>query len=156
MKKIFYLMMVLPFLLTACDEDDNDFDFPDVKIDVQISGAKIVKGTIYIVQGNVLDIESIKVVPANAKKQVLIGSVNYYWDRMFVGATALEPYSYSIDTGYVMTGKHLLQMKCSLLAVNYSPALGYLVYPVKVVESENDIPDGEMSTQFTVTPNIHD
>ncbi len=156
MKKIFGFMMLLPLLLTACSEDDNDFDFPDVKFDVHISGAKIVDGKIYVVRGDVLNIEGIEVAPVDANERVMIGSVSYYWDGMFIGTNGLEPYSCSIDTKNTKPGKHLLQMKCSLFAVNYPIVNGYLSYPVKVVENEDDIPDGVVATKFTIIPTIDD
>ena len=57
MKKVFYLLLFLPLFMVSCD--DNDDDFPKVKMSVEISGAKVVDRTIYVVQGDTLSIDSI-------------------------------------------------------------------------------------------------
>lgn len=154
MKKVFYLLLFLPLFMVSCD--DNDDDFPKVKMSVEISGAKVVDRTIYVVQGDTLSIDSIGVVAVDHNREVVIAATSYYWDRMYVGTVALSPFEFSIDSGLLMTGRHLLQMRSTLLAVDYSPVVAILTYPVRIVDDEADIPDGDIETTLIITPDIDD
>ena len=153
MKKLIYLLMALPLLFVSCDDDD---DLPKVKIGIETSGCKIVDGTIYVVQGDTLGIDSISITPIDPKNKVALASVNYFWDRMYVETTNIPPFAFAITTGNLMTGRHLLQMRGSVLAVNYAPAIAYIDYTVMVVESAEDIPSGKVETAMIVTPDIDD
>ncbi len=155
MKKVFYLLLVLPLLMVSCD-DDHDDDFPRVKMSIDISGAKVIDNTIYVVQGDTLSIDSISVVPVKHNQKVVIAATSYYWDRMYVGTATIPPFDYSVDTGLLMTGRHLLQMRSSLLAVDYPPVVAIMTYPVRIVEDEADIPDGNIETTLIITPEIDD
>ena len=155
MKKVFYLLLFLPLFMVSCD-DNHDDDFPRVKISVDISGAKVIDRTIYVVQGDTLTIDSIGVVSVDHNKEVVIAATSYYWDRMYVGTSTMPPFDISVDTGLLMAGRHLLQMRSSLLAVDYSPVVAILTYPVRIVEDEADIPDGDIETTLIITPYIDD
>lgn len=154
MKKVFYLLLLLPLFMVSCD--DHDDDFPRVKMSVGISGAKVIDNTIYVVQGDTLSVDSIGVVAIDKNRQVIIAATSYYWDRIYVGTTSIPPFDFSVDTGLLMTGRHLLQMRSSLLAVDYPPVVAYISYPVKIVGDESDIPDGKVETTLFITPEIDD
>ena len=153
MKKVLFILMALPLFLVACDDDD---DFPNVNIGIETSGCKIVDNVLYVVQGDTLSIDSITVQPVNSKDKVAIAAVNYYWDRMYLGLTKIPPFQISFATDKAMVGRHLLQMRCSLLAVDYSPAIALLSYRVVIVNDESEIPKGEIKTSLFIKPDIDD
>ena len=155
MKKVFYLLLLFPLFMVSCD-DDHDDDFPQVRMSVDISGAKVIDNTIYVVQGDTLSVDSIGVVAVDKNRQVIIAATSYYWDRIYVGTTSIPPFDFSVDTGLLMTGRHLLQMRYSLLAVDYPPVVAYISYPVKIVAEESDIPSGKVETTLLITPEIDD
>lgn len=155
MKKVFYLLLFLPLFMVSCD-DDHDDDFPRVKMSVDISGAKVINNTIYVVQGDTLSIDSIGVVAVDHNRQVVIAATSYYWDRMYVGTSTIPPFDFSVDTGLLMNGRHLLQMRSSLLAVDYPPVVAFITYPVRIVADESDIPEGKGETTLLITPEIDD
>ena len=155
MKKVFYLLLLFPLLMVSCD-DDHDDDFPKVSISINLSGAKVIDGTIYVVQGDTLSIDSIGVMAVNQNQQVAIVATSYYWDKMYVGTSTIPPFEFSVDTGLLMKGRHLLQMRSSLIAVDYAPVVAIITYPVKIVAEETDIPNGEVETTLFIIPDIDD
>lgn len=149
MKKLYYLLLLaLPLIgMSSCDDDD---DVPDVSLSATIDGATRVDNTLYVISGDTLDIESINLID-NTKKGAVIGSATYFWDYYRIGGTIVSPYGMQIDTEGVQLGNHLLQIKVSIYAVDYSPCIGYMEYPVKIVASENDIPtDGDIEPSPTL------
>ena len=154
MKKVLYLLMALPLFFASCDDDDNDF--PRVKIGIDVSGCQVVDGVIYVVQGDTISVDSLNVVAVDGKTKVAIAAVNYYWDRMYVDTNVIPPFQFSIDTGKAMIGRHLLHMRCSLLAVDYPPVIAHLDYPVRIVASPQDIPNGNVSGPLFIVPEIDD
>lgn len=155
MKKLFYLLLALPVFMgmISCDSDD---EFPPVDITVSIDGATRVGNTLYVVQGDTLDIASINMVD-NTSKGAVIGSATYFWDYYRVGGTIVKPYGMSFDTADVALGLHLLQVQISIYAVDYAPCMGYISYNVAVVSSESDIPtDGDIENDPVVSAVIRD
>lgn len=152
MKKLVLLLLALPFILVACDDDDK---VPDVDFDITMSGGVSVDGTIYMVQGDTLDVESITVIAgSNVKKGVAIGGATYYWDYDIAGATVTPPFGYSFDTQYARIGNHLLQIECPVLAIDFAPATAIVSYFVSIVEKKEDIPAGPVDQHTTVRPEI--
>lgn len=153
MKKLYYfLLMALPVLFFASCDDDNNL--PDVKVSIQVDGGVSVNDILYVVQGDTLKVEDIKVINQEEGKNAMITSASYSWDYMFLGVSVTPPFGVKIPTDNVQPGKHLLQIECPLFAVDKSPANLYMAYKVYVVESVDDIPSGEAVTEFTVNPGI--
>lgn len=149
MKKLFYLLLLaLPVIgMNSCDDDD---DVPNVSLSATIDGATRVDNTLYVVSGDTIDIELINLID-NTKKGAVIGSASYFWDYYRLGGTIVAPYGMDIDTKGVPVGNHLLQIRVSIYAVDYSPCVGYMEYLVKIVASENDIPtEGDIEPSPTV------
>lgn len=149
MKKLLYLLMLaLPVIgMTSCDDDD---DLPNVSLTATIDGVTRVDNTLYVVSGDTIEVESINLID-NTKKGAVIGSASYFWDYYRLGGTIVAPYGMDIDTDGIPLGNHLLQIKVSIYAVDYSPCIGYMEYPVKIVASESDIPtEGEIEPSPTL------
>ncbi|MCM1517915.1 MAG: hypothetical protein NC117_04665 [Pseudoflavonifractor sp.] len=152
MKKLVLLLLVLPFILTACDDDDK---IPDVNFDVTMSGGVSIDGTVYVVQGDILSVDGITVIAGdNVTKGVSLGGATYYWDYEFAGATVQAPFGCSFDTESARIGNHLLQIECPVLAVGFAPATALVSYFVTVVESEDDIPAGAEDAHGVVKPEM--
>ena len=157
MKKIFYLaLMALPlaFLANSCHDDGDDL--PDVTFQMTIENATNVDGVIYVVQGEELKISSIDVQNRDTSKKALITAANYYWDGFFLGYNLVSPFAFDIEiTDRTPVGRHELEIESSVVAVDKSPAVALCVYPVMVVASAEEIPEGG-ATYFTVHPTISD
>ncbi len=153
MKKILLILgLVLPMLgFVACD---NDKDMPNVTFSIEIDDAVKVGNTIYVVSGDTIDIESITVRNNESDKGAGIASASYYWDHIFIGTNVLAPYGMDIAIGEtVPVGNHELVIECPVFAQDKSLATAWLGYEVKVVESEEDIPDNGTTT-FVVKPSV--
>ncbi|MDE6368684.1 MAG: hypothetical protein K2K94_05550 [Muribaculaceae bacterium] len=153
MKKLYYfLLLALPVMMFASCDDENSL--PSVDVTIQNDGGVSVNDEIYVVQGDTLSVESINVVNKEHGKNAIITSATYSWDYAFVGVSVTPPYGAQFITENMPIGEHLLQIECPVYAVDKSPAMMYMAYKVKVVESVDDIPSGNQVTQFTTTPGI--
>ncbi len=144
MKKMFYLLLVLPLLgLTACSDDD---DIPNVDVTVSIEGATRVGDVLYVVEGETLSVTSINLVD-NTAKGAVIGSASYFWDYYRFYATINRPYGMSLSTVDMPLGNHLLEAIITIYAVDYAPCQGYINYKVRIVPSADDIPTDSVAEE---------
>lgn len=141
MKKLFLMMLAVPFLMATSCDDDNDL--PNVDVAVNFQDVTRVDDVIYVVQGEPLTVESIT-LEDHTKKGAVIGGAEFFWDYEHLLSTIVQPYKMTLDTEGILVGNHLFQIAISIYAVDYSPCEGYMAYKVKVVESADDIPsDGD-------------
>lgn len=154
MKKLLYLLLaVVPFIFTACHDDD---DLPKVDFNITISNGTYSDGTVYMVQGQTLTVESITVTNLESNKGAMITAASYYWDGYYLGASIQTPYAFEIETtDKTPVGRHTLQIVCPLLAVDKELATAVISYPVEVVATADDMPTGG-TTAFTGTPSVSD
>lgn len=139
MKKLFYLLIAVPFVfLAACSDDDK---LPDVDLTVAFEDCAISQtdNTIYVVQGKSFDIASINLV-VNEDKKGDLGVVNYYIDGYRIGASVEKPYSATISTEGMEPGTYLLNIEAGIYVVDYPVCIGVVGYNVKVVAEESEIP----------------
>lgn len=143
MKKILFILMALPFLLSSCDDEEK---VPDVSVDVEFSGATLVDGVVYVVQGNDFAIKSVAVSKDSPTKDAMINRAAYHWDYGDVGFNPLAPFAYQFETAHLPVGSHSLLIECQLLVVGYPVMTAALSYPVEIVASADEIPsDGRDS-----------
>lgn len=153
MKKVYYfLLMALPILFFASCDDEKSL--PDVDVSIQIEGGVRVDGIIYVVQGETFSVEAINIQNREQGKEALITSATYSWDYRYAGVSVTPPFGAEFETEGMELGKHLLQIECPVFAVDKSPASLYMAYKVMIVESSEDIPQGEATTEFVADPGI--
>ena len=157
MKKILFLLLaIMPLALVSC-HDENDL--PDVDFTVTVTGGTYVDGSIYVVQGENLVINSILVHNKENGKAAMINSAAYYWDGYYLGTAIQPPFGFEIETTEeTPLGKHSLEIVSPLLAVDKEIATSVLVYNVTIVGSADDIPAGGTNTFIgipTVSDNSH-
>lgn len=153
-KYLILLLLLVPALaLTSCHDDK---DLPDVDFNFTFENAVNVDGTLYVVQGETMEITDIQVVNKDEGKGALITAANYYWDYYYLGSNVEPPYGFAIaTTDETPLGGHILEVESPLFAVDKEPAVSVVVFDVEVVASAEDIP-GEGTTTTRVTPQISD
>ena len=146
MKKLLYLLLLLPLgFLASCSDDD---DLPAVEVTVNIDNAVDSNGHLYIVSGEPLTVQSINVESLNGKATGISG-VNYVLDHVGLGYNIVSPFGAQINPAYLPVGNHLFTLSFDVLQVDKSIAYAQLSTIVTVVESAEDLPDG--ATPGTVT-----
>ncbi len=138
MKKLLYLLLLLPLALVtaSCDDDDK---VPDVSINTSIEGGVYKDGVIYVVQGTPLVLEVS--LDNHTDKEGQLGVITFYWDHYLAGQAVTVPYTFEFPTAAQPVGNHLLQAEMPVYVVDYPLCVGYFDYVVKIVPSADDLPD---------------
>lgn len=143
--------MILPMLMiTSCDDDKN---LPPVHVTINVSGVTEVGNALYVVQEDGFQVDAVNLVN-NGDKNAVIGATSYFWDGQHIGTTAQAPFAFEFKLDQTQIGAHLFQVECSILAVDYAPAVAQLSYKIYVVESADDIPGGVNPTNKTLTTTV--
>lgn len=150
MKRLLFLLLALPLLMTSCKDDD---DMPNVDFNVDITGGVNVGGVIYVVKGDTLKINSVEIV-SHDDKNAAIGAVSYFWDGNFLLTNPIPPYGIKITTGQMAINKHHLHFNCPVYVVDYPILTAYFDYQVRLVDVPDSIPEGPtqpITASFTLT-----
>lgn len=148
MKKLLYLLLLMPLgFLASCHDDD---DMPSVDITVNIDNAVDANGKIYIVSGEPLTVTGITAEGLGGKAAGISG-VNYVLDHVGMGYTIVSPFGGSIPAAYLPVGNHLFTLAFDVLQVDKTIAYAQLSNIVTVVESEEDLPDGAVPGAVALT-----
>ncbi|MDE6040165.1 MAG: hypothetical protein K2F99_01170 [Muribaculaceae bacterium] len=140
MKKFLSLMLFLPLVALVASCSDDDKSLPNVDIGLQIENAVTADGTIYVVQGNELNVAALTVTNLD-EGNAGISAASYYWDYDFLGTNYVPPFGIEIQTSEnTPLGKHVLEVQCPVFAVNKEPAQAFLQFPVVVVETADELP----------------
>lgn len=149
MKKLLFLLLLLPLgLLVSCNDDDDRM--PSVDIAVQFENAVQADGGLYMVAGDSLTVKSVTVKSLTDKPAALAG-VSYFLDHEFMGYNRVAPFGGSIHPGYLPVGKHLVTLAFDVLQVDKSIAFARVASVVTVVENADSLPSG--TTPGTVVLN---
>lgn len=155
MKKLLYAcLMALPlaFVATSCDDDEN---LPNVELNVAVSGGKFIDGTLFVVQGDTISIDSVTVTNLDKGKAAMLVSATYYWDAFCLGTAIVQPFKFQIVTNdSTPVGQHLLQIETPILADDKSAAIGLLNYSVQVVADSLDVPQKTPSNPIVTAPTL--
>ena len=141
MKKLFYLLLILPVLgiIASCDDDN----MPNVKIGMNFQNVRVVDGTAYVVVPDTFTIEDLFVTAADENgKPAGRGPVAYSFDGIPV-----SPYSYDIYTGGLkmvtdsaLEGQHVLTASMNVFQDGSEIASCSAWLPIVVVLNADDIP----------------
>lgn len=152
MKKLLYLLLMLPLGFFASCSDEKDL--PSVDITVNIENAVDANGKVYIVEGEPLTVSGIEVKSLNGKAAGISG-VNYVLDHVGFGYTIVEPFGGTIDAEYLPAGNHLFTLAFDVLQVDKSIAYAQLSTVVTVVPSAEDLPDGATPGNVALTYHLN-
>lgn len=154
MKKLLYLLFLLPMaLFFSCSSDS---DYPNVDITVTMDNVTEVDGLLYAVQTDTVAVESVT-VKSNTGETATLSSVEYIIDYRNVGVSIVSPFSYLFPMQYLARGTHLFQIYMGVLQVDKSMASALVSNQLRVVPSEADLPVsapplGKVSVTYTVSP----
>lgn len=153
MKKLLYLLLLLPLgFLASCSDDD---DLPSVKVDVTFDNVVDHDGHLYIVAGEPLTVSSITTEGLGGKEAAISG-VNYVLDHIGMGYTMTVPFGGTINAAYLPVGNHLFTLSFNVLQIDKSIAYAQLSNIVTVVASAEDLPDGAtpgpVTLSYTLNP----
>ena len=146
MKRLIYLLLVLPLLglVSSCDDDK---DLPQVSLSIDYTGATEEDGTIYVVQGDTLNVTALRAVPAEGTKAATLGVVAYFWDGIPQGRTAISPFAISINTADMELGQHYLGVNATVLQVDKEVGFAVTRFPIVIVANDSEQPgDGNGGT----------
>lgn len=139
MKKLFYLLLLLPFsLLVSCDKEElKPFD-----LTLTLGGVTQVDGTFYAVAGDNVTIEGLNVNPTGGK-ETAVANVMFYVD-----AVPLFPNPWDACNGITFSTQNLrlglnkVGITGNLLQVGQPLSEFASSFSLIVVENEDELPAG--------------
>lgn len=152
MKKLLYLLMLLPLgFFGSCSDKD---DLPAVEVAVNFDNAVEYDGKLYIAEGDSLDVDSITTTSLT-DKAAAITSVNYTLDHVVMGYTIIKPFGGEIPAAYLPAGNHLFSLTFNVLQVDKSIAIAQISTVVCVVP-KSELPQGTtlgpVTLKYTLNP----
>ncbi len=145
MKKLLYLLILLPLgLLASCSSDD---DLPDVNVFVSFDNVVADNNELYVVRGDTLKITSVH-IKGNSTTAAIINGVNYRWDYSVLIWQPIAPYNVSFLTDKFREGPHVLSMYMDIAQVDKTLAYGVLEFKVNVVPDKASLPGSKVPGPF--------
>ena len=139
MKKLFYLLFLLPVaLLMSCNDDK---DFSPVDMTLSLTGVTEYNGTFYAIQGEDVTIDNLSVKAADGKNTD-VANVTFYFDGIPLIGTPVNPFLGTFSTENIPAGTYSLSIDGNLLQVDSSIKVFAVNFPVTIVETAEDLPDG--------------
>ena len=140
MKKLLYLLLLVPFaLLTSCDKDD---DLQPFDLTLTLGGVTQSDGVFYAVSGDEVTIEGLTVKPL-CDKQTTVANVLFSIDGALIfpnpwNATG----TLTFPTEVLPLGRNAVNVTGNLLQVDQSIKNFVANFTIVVVESEDELPAG--------------
>lgn len=140
MKKLFYLLFLLPLAFFAsCDDDD---DVAQVDLEVTVSGVTKVNNAFYTVSGNTVVIDGLTAKSLTDKTATVTG-VRYYLDKIPIWASYEDgKFSFDFSTENIPAGSHVINITATVLQVDKSITSAVMNVPLNIVAEETELPDG--------------
>ena len=153
MKKLLYLLLVIPFamMFSSCSNDD---DLPNVDITMSFDNAAVKDGAVYVIQDSVFSITGITTKAVNSNQQSAIANVRYFWNGIPAPGLTWSDLPAEIDMAQMPqpeNGENILGLRATLLETDKSIAFTALNVPIIAVENEESLPDGLTIGQASVT-----
>lgn len=140
MKKLLYLLLLLPFgFLASCSDDD---DFPSVNITTSFDGGTFYDNTIYAVVGDTLSVQGIEATPIPGTKNAAIANPVVFWNHTPIYPTLFTQAGQYPSVVCVQPGTAVLSTAFTILQEDKSIATGENQYLVKIVADSSELPSG--------------
>lgn len=155
MKKLFYLLFLLPLAFFASCNDDNDI--AQVDFQVTLSGVTQSNNNFYTILDNTVTIDGVSVKSLTDKAATITG-VRYYLDGYPIWASVEDNnFTFDFSTDNLKTGEHVLAITATVLQVDKTITQSVINVPLFIVENEEALPDGApaigtYSTVLTMNP----
>ena len=149
MKKLFYLLYLLPLsLLFSCDSDK---DFSPVDMTLTLSGVTLYNQNFYSIAGDDVTIQSLTTKAQDGKNSA-VSNVVFYLDGMPLWGLPGNPFDGIISSEDLPAGNHTLDVTGTLLEEGSSIMTFAASYNLIVVDNSGDIPSGapEIGTYSSV------
>ena len=150
MKKLLYLLLVLPFamMISSCSSDN---DLPNVNVSMTFDNAAEKDGSIYVVQDSVFSITGLTTKAVDSNKQSAIVNVKYFWNGL--PAPDLTWSGFPMEIKLAEEGRNVLSLQATLLEVDKSMAFATINVPIVAVDKVENLPAGLTlgEATFTVT-----
>lgn len=146
MRKLLYLLLVLPFamIMASCSDDD---DLPDVQITMNFGNAAVENGVLYVAQDSILTLNSIETKAMDANQSAALVNARYYWNYIPAPSLTWSNFPLEIDIDAMPlteSGNNLFGLQATLLETDKSIAYTNIQVPIKVVASVEDFPAGQV------------
>lgn len=158
MKKLLYLLLVIPFamMISSCSSDK---DLPNVDITMTFDNAAVKDGTVYVIQDETFSMTGITVQAVDTKQQAAIANIRYFWNGIPAPSLTWSSLPMEINMAEMPqpeNGENVLSLRATLLETDKSIAYTALNVPIIAVENEAALPDGltlgEATLIFSNTP----
>ena len=137
MKKIYYLLFLLPLsFLMACSDD-----FTPVDMTVTLNGVTTSGESFYTVEGEDVSVENLEVKSIDGKPTAY-SNVLFYFNGVPLMGNPENPLSAGFSTEDIPAGTYTLSITGSLLQEDASLKAFAVNYPLVIVSSQDDLPAG--------------
>lgn len=158
MKKLLYLLLVLPFamMISSCSSDK---DLPNVDITMSFDNAAVKDGVVYVLDNETFSITGLTTKAVDSNQQSAIVNVCYFWNGIPAPGLTWSSFPMEINMAEMPQpedGENILGLRATLLETDKSIAYTAINVPIVSVESEEDLPAGltlgEATLTFSNTP----
>ena len=152
MKKLLYLLLVIPFtmMVASCSDDK---DLPNVDITMSFDNAVVKDGIVYVEQDAVFSITGLTTKSVDSNQQSAIANVRYFWNGIPAPGLTWSNFPMEINIAEMpepASGNNILGLNATLLETDKSMSYCSLSIPIKSVKLE-DMPDGQEPGEATLT-----
>ena len=153
MKKLLYLLLVLPFamMISSCSSDK---DLPNVDIKISFDNAAVKDGKVYVMENDVFSITGLTTKAVDSNQQSAIANVYYFWNGIPAPGLTWSNFPMEINMAEMPLAKdgvNALGIKATILETDKSMAYTVFDVPIVAVENEEDLPDGVQLGEATFT-----
>ena len=137
MKKLYYLLLLLPFsLLLSCSDDK---DFSPVDMTLTLDGVTLVNDNFYTIAGEKVSIENLSVKSIDGKNSA-VTNVLFTLNGVPLNGVPGNPFVATIPTENLAAGTYSLEISGNLIQVDSSIKIFAVSYPLTIVENEESLP----------------
>lgn len=138
MKKLLYLFLLLPFsLLISCNDDK---DLSPVDLTLTLSGVTESDDVFMTVAGEEVSIDGITAKPIGGKNSAL-SNITFYLNGIPLIGTPGNPFTGTFSTEGFEAGTYYISISGNLLQEGAPIQIFTAEYPIKIVESQEDLPE---------------